>query len=325
MRKKVNKMKKNTLLFTGLLGILVLSGCRNAESEIATMRGGKVTADDFFQSAAFVDPKLGRSSSRSRKQLNEQILQEMILKQVFTQKYGNQVSDAMIEEAYLEQVGIYGGREQFQEVLEMNGLTKKAFDEMTRESLSIEIGLKEHMEIGDSELDNAWDNFYPTVEIQLIQVSDEVKANEVLEEVKRLPEKFEEIVKEESEHEKTAENEGYLSFDSLSDEIPSEVKNVAFSLKDEEISELVTVVDSSTYQTNYYIIKMISNKGKGNDRDVYLDELTKLAQETFLSDPEFVLKRFGEELKEADVEIKAEQLNDLLSEFLKKESSEKSE
>lgn len=321
MRKKVNKMKKNTLLLTGLLGIFLLSGCRNAESEIATMRGGKVTTDDFFHSA-FLDPKLGQSMSTSRKQANEEALQRMIINKVFLDRYEEKVTNTMIDEKYSEQEDLYGGKEQFQQAMQASGLTKKAFQEMIKETLALETGLKEHMEIGESELDAAWDSFHPSVEAQLIQVSDEAKAKELLENLQEDPSTFDELAKENSEYKGKNEENGKITFDSTNNNIPSEVKNTAFSLDDDELSNVITVVDPSTNQTSYYIVKMIRNEGKGNDQNKYSDELTEIAQNALLNDPEFVSTTVGKELKEADVKIKDENLQDLLSDYLVKQTSE---
>lgn len=55
------------VLLAGTLGRFVLTGyTNNANSEIATMRGGNIGVTDFYQ-AAFLDPALGKSFSDSRK------------------------------------------------------------------------------------------------------------------------------------------------------------------------------------------------------------------------------------------------------------------
>ena len=308
-------MKKTILLVAGVLSFAFLTGCSTTDPEIATMRGGKIRVDDFYQ-AAFLDPTLGSSFSGSRKQANEQALQEMIIKKVFLEAYGDSVSSARIEEMYAEQEETYGGKEQFQQVLQASGLTKTRFQEMIKETLAIEAGLKAHMEIGETELDAAWEEFHPSVEAQLIQVFDEAKAKELLEELKKEDTVFEDVAKEQSEHEGTAKEGGKITFDSTSEELPSEVKNVAFSLENDELSDVIPVIDPSTNQTSYFIIKMIQNEGKGTDQEAYLEELTKIAEQTLLDDPEFVSSVIGKELEEADIEIKDERLKDLLSDYL---------
>lgn len=316
-------MKKALLIFVIVLSIVLLTSCGNPNSDISTMRGGKIRLDDFYQQA-FRDPNLGRSS-RSRKQANEQVLREMIIKKVFLDAYGEKVTKAMIEEAYAEQEETHGGKEQFEKALQTSRYTKKEFQHMIKESLAIEIGLKAHMEIGESEIDAAWENFHPSVDAQLIQVSEKSKAEEILEVLQKEGVEFVEVAKEQSEHKKTKEEGGKINFDSLTDSLPSEVKNVAFSLKNEELSDIITVIDSSTNQTSYYIVKMIKNEGKGNDQKAYLKELTKIAQQTLLDDPEYVSLVVGKELEEAAIDIKDERFKDLLSDYMAEDGPSESD
>lgn len=315
-------MKKN-ILISGALCLILLSGCSNSDSEIATMRGGKVKVDDFYQ-AAFLDPLLGNSLSGSRKQTNEQLLQDMIIKKVFLEEYGRLVSESMIEDAFKEQEEKYGGRESFQRALQASGISKKYFQEMIKENLAIELGLKEHMEIGDSELATAWGEFHPTVETQIIQVSEETKAKDILEQLQEDSSNFGEIAKKESEHEETALEKGKIKFDSLNETLPTEVKKAAFVMENNELSEVISAVNPFSNQTNYYIIKMINNDGKEDDMEKYLDELTEIAEQSLLNDNDFVFKAVGKELQNADVEIKDDRLNDILSDFIKYNDIEKS-
>lgn len=80
-----------------VMNIVLLTGCGNPNSEIATMRGGKIRADDLYQKA-FRAPSLGRSPG-SRKQANEKALREIITSKVFLEFYGEKVTKEMIEEA----------------------------------------------------------------------------------------------------------------------------------------------------------------------------------------------------------------------------------
>lgn len=312
-------MKKALLTLVAVMNIFLLTGCGNPNSEIATMRGGKISAEDLYQKA-FRDPSLGRSPS-SRKQANEKALREMIISKVFLEAYGEKVTKEMIEEAYAAQEETYGGKEQFEKTLKASGLTKKDFQERIKEALAIEAGLKANMEIGKKELDAAWEDFHPSVDAQLIQVSEEAKAKEILGELQEEGTVFEEVAKEQSEHKETAKDGGRITFDSVTEKIPSEVKRAAFSLKKDELSDVIPVIDPATNQTSYFIVKMIENEGKGNSRDAYLEELTEIAQKTLLDNPEFVSTVIGKELNEASVEIKDERLKDLLSDYMAEEET----
>ena len=307
-------MKKLLVILLAVMNIVPLTGCSDTDSEIATMRGGKIRVDDLYQQA-FRDPTLGRSS-RSRKQANEQALREMIIKKVFLEAYGEKVTKTMIEDVYKEQEETHGGKEQFEKALQVNRLTSKDFKKMIKETLAIESGLRANMEIGEAELAAAWNDFHPSVDAQLIQVSEESKAKEILEELQKKDSVFEEVAEEHSEHETTSKEGGKITFDSSTEELPSEVKNVVFSMKNDELSGVIPAIDPSTNQTSYYIVKMKANEGKGNNQEAYLEELTKIAEKTLLDDPEFVSSVIGKELEEADIEIKDERFKDLLSDYL---------
>lgn len=62
---------------------------------------------------------------------------------------------------------------------------------------------------------------------------------------------FEEITKEQLEHEGTKEEGGKITFDSSTEEIPSKVKNVAFSLENDKLSDVITAIHPATNQTNF--------------------------------------------------------------------------
>lgn len=187
----------------------------------------------------------------------------MIIKQLFLEAYGDFVSIARINELYAEQEEKYGGKGQFLQVLQTSGLTKTSFQEMIKETLAIEVGLKAYMKIGETELAAAWADFHPSVEAQLIQVSDEKKAKELLEELKKEDTVFEDVAKEQSEQVEPAEEGRKITFDSTTEKLPSEVKNAAFSLENDELSDVIPVIDPMTNQTSYFIVKMIQNEGKG--------------------------------------------------------------
>lgn len=55
---------------------------------------------------------------------------------------------------------------------------------------------------------------------------------------------------------------------------------------------------------------MIRNEGKGNERENYFDDLTKIAEQTLLDDPEFVSSVIGKELKEVNIKLKDERLKE---------------
>ena len=137
----------------------------------------------------------------------------------------------------------------------------------------------------------------------------------MIEEAKKDGADFAKIAKEKSI---ATSNKGKdVKFDSTSSDVPTEVKSAAFALKDGEISaEPIAVTDASTYQTSYYVVKMVKNQAKGNDMDKYKKTLKKIATDNKLNDSTFVTKTIGEELKKANVKIKDKTFADVLSTYI---------
>lgn len=296
-------MKKKIILATvSALSIFALAACSGSSSEeIATMKGGKITVEDFYEEA--------KTDST-----NQSLVRQMIVMKVFDEKYGDEVTDEMVDEQYdatAEQLG-----DTFESQLEAAGYTKNSYREDIRQQLALKQGLIANMDITEDDLKTAWDSFHPEVEAQIIMVSSEDDANTILEEVKADGADFGEIAKEKSEDTTTSEDGGTVKFDSTSTTIPSEVQTAAFALKDGEISDVVTSMNTSTYATNYYIVKMVKTQDKGNDMDAYKDQLQEIAENTLLNDSTFVAKAIGTELAAANVKIKDDAFSDILSDYI---------
>ncbi len=86
-------------------------------------------------------------------------------------------------------------------------------------------------------------------------------------------------------------------------------------MKDGEVSDVITATNTTSYATEYYVVKMVKNQNKGNDMDKYKDQLKEIATETKLSDNAFTTKVIGEELKDANVKIKDDAFENVLSAF----------
>ena len=192
----------------------------------------------------------------------------------------------------------------------------KSYRAELKQQLALREGLKANMDITDEDMKTAWDSFHPEVEAQIIKVASEDDAKDVLEEVKKDDADFGEIAKEKSTDAATKEDGGTIKFDSTSSAVPNEVKTAAFDLKDGEISEVISATNTSTYTTEYYIVKMVKNQDKGNDMDKYKDDLTEIAQNTLLNDQTFVAATIGQELQAANVKMKDSDLADLLSDYI---------
>ncbi|EOH87924.1 peptidylprolyl isomerase [Enterococcus pallens] len=295
-------MKKKIVLATaGLLSVLVLGACSSSNSqEIATMKGGKLTVEDFYNEA-------------KKEQTNQQLVRNMIIYDVFENAYGDKVTDKQIDKEYNKQAKQLG--DSFESQLQAAGYTKSSYKDYLKQSLAFQEGIKSHIKLTDADKKAAWESFHPEVEARVILASSEDEANEIK---KQLDDggDFAKIAKEKSQDTATKEDGGKVKFDSQSDAVPSEVKEAAFALKDGEVSAVVSAMDASTYQTAYYIVKMEKNTPKGNDMSKYEKEVNEIAENTKMADQTFTSEVIGEELKKANVKIKDEAFDNILSDFL---------
>lgn len=292
--------KKLILAAAGLLSILTLSACSSNSTEIATMKGGKITVEDFYEQA--------KTNST-----NQSLLQQIIVYKAFENAYGDDVTTKQIDAKYDEIAKQYG--DTFETQLQSAGYTKKTYKAALKQQLAFQAGLKDHVEIKDADLKTAWDSYHPEVTARIITASSEDDANAIKKEIDGGKD-FADVAKDKSTDTTTKDDGGKVTFDSTSTTIPAAVQTAAWKLKNGEVSDVISSMDSSTYQTTYYIVKMEKTSSKGNDMDKYKKELKEIATNTQLADSTFQNKVIGEVLKAQNVKIKDTDLSSLLSTYM---------
>ncbi len=301
-------MKKSVLMVIAILGIGLLSACStNAMDQTAVgFKGGKITEEEVFDSL---------------KRMNgaDTTVQKLIVYKVFENKYGNQISNKEINAEYEKTKKQLG--EHFDSSLKALGYTEESYKKELKLGLAYNKGLESHVKVTDKELKTAWESFHPEVEVQIIKASSEDEAK-ALKKSADAGEDFTKLVKEKSTDTSTKDDGGKIKFDSQTMNVSNEVKEAAFKLKDGEISDVITTTNTSTYATDYYVVKMVKNQEKGNDMDKYKQELKKIAAQNQLTDNTFVTKVIGEELKEANVKVKDTTFKNALDGFSTAATSE---
>ncbi|HIY58164.1 MAG TPA: peptidylprolyl isomerase [Candidatus Tetragenococcus pullicola] len=288
--------KKLILTLASILGVFTLAACSNdTDNEIASMKGGKITVSDFYEEA-------------KTDQNSQQIVFNMILTRVFTNKYGDEIDGKEVNAKIKELFG-----EDYKDQLEAAGMTEKDLKKNVKDSLAFQEGLKSHVDLSKDDLKTAWESFHPEVEAQLIVATTEDDANDLLEKVKAEDADFGEIAKDNSAS-ATAEEDGSVTFDSASTDVPAEVMAAAWDMENDDISDVIPV--ASQYGSSFYIVKMVKSQDKGNDMSKYQDEVEELATNTKLNDQTFTTEAIGEELKEANVKIKDEAFTNLLADYI---------
>ncbi|WP_338373068.1 peptidylprolyl isomerase [Enterococcus faecium] len=293
-------MKKRFLALAIVLGTGLLSGCTNAgEKTAVSYKGGTISEQEVMDSL-------------KKMQGADSAVQQLIVYQVFEDKYGDDVSTKEIDSQYDQTKKQLG--DSFDSQLKSAGYTEQTFKDSIKQSLAFQEGLKKHIKLTDEDLKTAWESFHPEVEAQIIQVASEDDAKDV----KKAADKgddFSKLAKDKSTDTTTKEDGGKVKFDSTTTTVPAEVKEAAFKLKDGQVSDVITSTNASTYTTEYYVVKMVKNQNKGNDMDKYKKEFKEIATDTKLSDSTFQNKVIGEVLKDANVKIKDKDFENVLSTF----------
>ena len=293
-------MKKRFLALAIVLGTGLLSGCTNAgEKTAVSYKGGTISEQEVMDSL-------------KKMQGADSAVQQLIVYQVFEDKYGDDVSTKEIDSQYDQTKKQLG--DSFDSQLKSAGYTEQTFKDSIKQSLALQEGLKKHIKLTDEDLKTAWESFHPEVEAQIIQVASEDDAKDVTKAADK-GDDFSKLAKDKSTDSTTKEHGGKVKFDSTTTTVPAEVKEAAFKLKDGQVSDVITSTNASTYTTEYYVVKMVKNQNKGNDMDKYKKELKEIATDTKLSDSTFQNKVIGEVLKDANVKIKDKDFENVLSTF----------
>ncbi|EME7170122.1 peptidylprolyl isomerase [Enterococcus faecium] len=293
-------MKKRFLALAIVLGTGLLSGCTNAgEKTAVSYKGGTISEQEVMDSL-------------KKMQGADSAVQQLIVYQVFEDKYGDDVSTKEIDSQYDQTKKQLG--DSFDSQLKSAGYTEQTFKDSIKQSLAFQEGLKKHIKLTDEDLKTAWESFHPEVEAQIIQVASEDDAKDVKKSADK-GDDFSKLAKDKSTDTTIKEDGGKVKFDSTTTTVPTEVKEAAFKLKDGQVSDVITSTNTSTYATEYYVVKMVKNQNKGNDMDKYKKELKEIATDTKLSDSTFQNKVIGEVLKDANVKIKDKDFENVLSTF----------
>lgn len=167
-------------------------------------------------------------------------------------------------------------------------------------------------ELTDANYKKAFENYSPEMTTQVIIMDDEAKAKKVLEEVKAEGADFSKIAKE-----NTVESAKKLdfTFDSAGTNLPSDVISAAGKLNEGAKSELITVMDPSTYQKKYYIVNMVKKAEKKADWKEYKKRLTEIIMKSKENDTAFQNKVISKTLDKANVKIKDKAFANILSQF----------
>ncbi|HFZ9626288.1 TPA: peptidylprolyl isomerase PrsA [Streptococcus agalactiae] len=288
--------------FLTLMSVATLAACSGKTSNgtnVVTMKGDTITVSDFYDQV-----KTSKAAQQS--------MLTLILSRVFDTQYGDKVSDKKVSEAYNKTAKGYGNS--FSSALSQAGLTPEGYKQQIRTTMLVEYAVKEaaKKELTEANYKEAYKNYTPETSVQVIKLDAEDKAKSVLKDVKADGADFAKIAKEKTT---ATDKKVEYKFDSAGTTLPKEVMSAAFKLDKNGVSDVVSTVDSTTYKTSYYIIKVTDKTEKKSDWKSYKNRLKEVILKDKTSDGAFQNKVISKALEKANVKIKDKAFAGILSQY----------
>ncbi|HGC7597545.1 TPA: peptidylprolyl isomerase PrsA [Streptococcus agalactiae] len=288
--------------FLTLMSVATLAACSGKTSNgtnVVTMKGDTITVSDFYDQV-----KTSKAAQQS--------MLTLILSRVFDTQYGDKVSDKKVSEAYNKTAKGYGNS--FSSALSQAGLTPEGYKQQIRTTMLVEYAVKEaaKKELTEANYKEAYKNYTPETSVQVIKLDAEDKAKSVLKDVKADGADFAKIAKEKTT---ATDKKVEYKFDSAGTTLPKEVMSAAFKLDKNGVSDVVSTVDSTTYKTSYYIIKVTDKTEKKSDWKSYKNRLKEVILKDKTSDRAFQNKVISKALEKANLKIKDKAFAGILSQY----------
>lgn len=294
-------MRKKWLL--PIMGVFLAFGLAGCGKTVATTAGGSISQQDYYN-------EMKKSDS------GKQTLQQMILDKVMEKQYGKKVSKAEVTKQFNSYKSQYGSS--FKSVLSQNSMTESSFKKNLRSNLLLKEAVKDHDTITQKKLKKQWKSYEPKVTVQHILVAKKDTAQTVVDSLKKDPSEknFKALAKKYSTDTSTKKDAGKLpAFDSTDTSLDSAFKKAAFKLKSGQYT--TTPVKS---QYGYHVIRMINNPGKGQMKD-HTATLKSQIWDADMSNNTVLHNVISKVLKKGNVQIKDDDLKNVLSDYTGKGSS----
>lgn len=288
-------MKKWLVTATAVLTGLVIAGCSN--DTVASSTAGKISQEELYDAM--------------KESYGEQTLQQLLMKDVLSDQYGDKVSDKDVQAQYNQEMETYGGEEQFNQVLSYSGYTKESYQDLIKQSLLMEAAVKANTDFKDEEIKKAYESYEPPMTASHILVADEKTAKEVIDQLNDGAD-FADLAKKYSTDTGTAKDGGQVTF-SKGEMVP-EFEEAALKLKEGEYTK-----DPVKSDYGFHVIKMDKKPEKESldkEKDAIKDQLTKEK----LSDNDYVAKVLSKVFKDANIIINDEDLQHAMDAYLQSDA-----
>ena len=296
-------MKK--ILFGALASsALLLSAC-STSAEVASTEAGRIREDDLYE--AMKNEKLQGGMT-----IGETVLQKMLIEEIFEHSYGDQVSDDKIDAELEEVAEQYGGIEEYESIIEAQGMDIDAFKKDIRLTLLIQEAIKDHVEITDEEIEEAYEDLKPDATVQHILVEDEELAKDLIQQLEDGAD-FSELVSEHTEDPGSMDTEGIYSFSE--GEMVPEFEEAAFALDEGE-----TTVEPVESDHGYHVIRRLELDYAPLEEQ--REDLETVIIDGYTQDQEFMVDLVSKLAEKANVRIADDELKGAMAMYMTPKSED---
>jgi foldase protein PrsA len=277
-------MKKVAIALAAATSIFALSACNNADSEVVVeTKAGNITKDELYEAM--------------KDRFGGDVLTELVHEKVLSEKH--KISDEEIQTEFDKLKTQYGA--QFESVVQMQG--EDVVKQMVKVDLLRKKAAEKEVKVTDEDLKAYYDTLEGKVRARHILVADEATAKEVKEKL-AAGEKFEDLAKEYSTDTGSSQNGGDLGWFGEGAMV-KEFQDEAFKLKEGEVSEPVKS------EFGYHIIKVTETVKPFEEMK---ESLTEEVRNQKIQQPDAIQSALDNAIKNANVQVKDEDLKDLFKE-----------
>lgn len=283
----------NKLIVPVTAGVLLLGGCSSDSTDskdntLISSKAGNVTVKDVMD-------KIGKDQIASTSFSIE-------LNKILADKYKDKVDTKRIDDDTKKEEKQYGGKDQFESMLKQQGMTLDDYKEQKRLSAYQKQLLNDKVKVSDKEIkDDTKKASHILIKVKsdsdkegLSDKKAKAKAEKIQKEVKKNPNKFDDIAKKESMDSASAKKGGSLGY-VIKGQMVDKFDKALFKLKEGQISDIVKT------EYGYHIIKA----DKEDDFNKQKSQLkTKIIEQKVQKNPKLLTNAYKDLLKEYNVDYK---------------------
>lgn len=299
------KNKKLTIALATVAAVLTLGGlsacsANSTDKDIITMKGDTIKVTDFYNEAKTFPA-----------QSSQQLLTDLTFNKIFSKEFGKEVTDKKVQEEVDKLKKQMGA--QFEAALQQSNLTLNNINAFEKTQLLVQAALKADIkktQFTDENLKAAWATYHPQVTAIILSKQSKDEVQKAIDANKADGSKFD-----------TDNASSKQSFDSTSTTIPADVMTKAWTLKDGQISDIITSTNAQTGASQYYVVKMIKAQDKGDDMKKYKSELENVITTSKLQDNTYTISVIAKYLKQYNVTVKEKAFENLFANYTTTSSS----